>query len=181
MHRPVSTPGVSSGRTNAGGNGRESPGGGGGWAESSFLPGGVGGVVGGGEVVGAGRLSSAVGGGNTDANRPVGVPYPFKAAGSKHGGAGGTANETLLRFVWAWRYRRGGRENVSWACVGLLACACVDPLGATEVRVDSVRQRMSTVFYVGSAGVVRTELLRRMPYSGVTYRNKEECSYVLSL
>ncbi|CAM9869182.1 unnamed protein product [Ectocarpus sp. 6 AP-2014] len=60
---------------------------------------GAGGGGGGGEVVGAGRVSSAVGGGNTDANRPVGVPYPFKAAGSKHGGAGGTANETLLRAM----------------------------------------------------------------------------------
>ncbi|CAM9593530.1 unnamed protein product [Ectocarpus sp. 12 AP-2014] len=95
--RPVLTHGASSGRGNAGGNARESPGGGGGWAESSFLPGGGGG--GGGEGVGAARVSSAVGGGNTDANRPVGVPYPFKAAGSKHGGAGGTANETLLRAM----------------------------------------------------------------------------------
>ncbi|CAM9478403.1 unnamed protein product [Ectocarpus sp. 4 AP-2014] len=97
--RPVLTHGASSGRGNAGGNARESPGGGGGWAESCFLPGGGGGGGGGGEVVGAGGVSSAVGGGNTDANRPVGVPYPFKAAGSKHGGAGGTANETLLRAM----------------------------------------------------------------------------------
>lgn len=51
-----------------------------------------------------------MGGGNTDANRQVGVPYPFRAAAAKHGGAGGAANETLLR----WEYR------LAWWSVVLL-------------------------------------------------------------
>lgn len=44
-------------------------------------------------------MNSAVGGGNTDANRPVGVPYPFKAAASKQGDHSGGTNETVLRLM----------------------------------------------------------------------------------
>ena len=93
--RPVGTPGSGTSR----GNSPANPGGGNGGrgVESNFGPWGEGGGVGGaaGEL---GRGSPAVGGGNTDANRPVGVPYPFRAAAAKHGSAGGAANETLLRY-----------------------------------------------------------------------------------
>lgn len=95
--RPVGTPVAPPGAGNSGGGSPGNPGGGigGGGAESSLAHWGEGGVRGAaGEVA---RVSSAVGGGNTDANRPVGVPYPFRAAAAKHGGAGGAANETLLR------------------------------------------------------------------------------------
>ncbi|CAM9120335.1 unnamed protein product, partial [Hapterophycus canaliculatus] len=88
-----------------------SVGGGGGGAESSLArrsggegsgvgggrPGGGGGA--GGVATGAERGSSAVGGGNTDANRLVGIPYPFRAAATKHGSANGATNETLMRAM----------------------------------------------------------------------------------
>lgn len=38
-------------------------------------------------------------GGNTDINRPVGMPFPFKAAASsKLGDSIGTTSDTILRF-----------------------------------------------------------------------------------
>lgn len=45
------------------------------------------------------RVRSAVGGGNTDEHRQVGIPYPFKAAASKQGDHGGGTNETVLRLM----------------------------------------------------------------------------------
>lgn len=42
--------------------------------------------------------SAAVAGGNTDPNRAVGLPFPFKAAASKHGEQTGGSNEAMMRF-----------------------------------------------------------------------------------
>lgn len=87
------------------------PGGGGGWAEVAKVA-----IAGsGGEGASGVRLNAAVGGGNTDANRPVGVPYPFRAASTKHGDSSGGTNETVLRCAQrleqsAYQRRRDGGD-----------------------------------------------------------------------
>lgn len=83
----------------------------GGWTDGGFPAGGITSTGGGGtslttatvESGTAGgarserRANPAVGEGNTDPHRPVGVPFPFKAAASKQGES--ATNETVLRLM----------------------------------------------------------------------------------